>query len=513
MFRNSDPNPGARRLWPRLLLVAASGAVVWLAATAGAQERTIVANRIEVSESAASLLLEFAGGEPLSVSLADGRASVNGVFLGTYEPGGAADREWRDLLARVLSLSDRPLALELGRWRPDAGLGKDEGNLLAALNGHFADALAGAAGARAQEAEGEASGQGLLEAMARSENREGLARALEDTDLESLTVLVDRDHTVRAGTTAGRGFLLVDGELDVRGTVRGDVIVVDGTLSLARSGRIDGDVRLVESELDDSGGEVAGEVTDVTRTLRRQEREAEERIRATVLSELERTPRDPSPGPGPFYWKVRRAAGVTFDTLVLFAFMGLFAWLLAGRARTRVGIVVKAIAHQPARSAAVGLAGAFATVPAYLAGIAGLTVTIVGILLLIAWVPLFPLAVLLAGFIGLVGVSHHVGRWVLGRGFRWLRWADRPPPSDAKLLGLGTLFAPFVAGEWIKVLPFAGWVGDLLQVVGAIGLFLAVVTGFGAVILTRGGTRPTRWVDHFDDYGDARDDPDEWASR
>ena len=511
MFRSSDPNPGARRLWLTCLLVAAAGAAAWLAATAGAQERTIVASRIEVSENAASLLLEFAHGEPLSVSLEDGRASMNGVFLGTYEPGGAADRQWRNLLARLLSLSDGPLALELKRWRPDTGSGGEEGELLAALSRRFADMLEGVAGADVREEEGEASRQGLLEAMARSESREGLARALEDTDLESLRVLVGRDHVVRAGTSAERGFLLVGGDLDVRGGVRGDVIVVDGTLTLAPEGRIDGDVRLVESELENSGGEIDGDVTDVTRTLRRQEREAEERIRTEVLRELGRVPQDQPQRPGLFYWKVRRAAGVTFDTVVFFAFMGLVAWILAGRARERVGVVVRAIAHQPARSAAVGLAGGFATVPLYLAGIAALAVTLVGIPLLVVWVPVFPLVVGAAAFIGLVGVSHHVGRWVLGRGFRWLRWADRPPPSDAKLLGLGTLFVPFVAGEWIRVLPFTGWVGDLLEFAGAMGFFLAAVTGFGAVILTRGGTRPTRWVDAFDDYGD--DDPGDWGSR
>jgi len=492
-----------------------AGATALLAATIVAQERTIVANRIDVSEDAASLRLEFSDGESLSVSLAEGRASADGAFLGTYEPGGAADREWRDLLGRVLSLSGGPLAEELVRWRPDPGLRGDDRNLLAAVNGLLAGALRGALRGAARtdvQAPGEVSAQGILRAMARSEDREGLARALEDIDPESLRVLVDRNHIVPAGSSVDGSLLLVDGELDIRGRVRGDVIVVDGILALAQGGRIDGDARLVESRLEDSGGDIGGRVADVTEAIRREERQAEERIRAEIRRELRPAPPERPRGPSPFYWKVRRAARVTFDTMVLFAFLGLFAWLVAGRARTRVGIVVRAIAHQPARSAAVGLAGGCAVVPAYLAGIAALAVTIVGIPLLLAWVPLFPLLVVAAAFIGLVGVGHHVGRWVLGRGFRWLRWADRGPPSDGKLLGLGTLFAPFVVGEWVRVLPFAGWVGELLEVVGAIGLFLAVFTGFGAVILTRGGTRPTRWVDNFDAYGDERDDPGGWAS-
>ena len=501
MSRHSGPNRRTRAAQPMLLLGAVACMAAFLAVPADPQQRAIVANKVEVSPSEASLRLEFSGGEDLSVSFAGGRTTVNGEFLGTYEPGGAADREWRDLLARVLPLSSGPLALELERWRPDSGLQGDEHDLLAALDGHFASALAGMAGrgwnGRAPDDE---RGQDLLEAMARSEDKEALARALDDVDPRSLRVIVDQDHIVRVGTSAGGSLLLAGGELDVRGRVRGDVIVVDGVLNVAASGRIDGDVHLVESRLNDSGGELGGEVTDLTEALRLEARQAEEEIRAAVRRELGRAlPDSGARRSSHFLWKVRGAARTTFETLVFFAFAGLFAWLVAGRARETVGVVVEAIAHQPARSAAVGLAGCFAVIPVYLAGIASLVVTVIGIPFLVVWVPLFPLLVLAAAFVGLVGISHHVGRWVLGRGFRWLRWADRGPPCDGILLGLGALFAPFVAGEWLRVLPLTGWVGGLLQVVGALAFFLAAVTGFGAVILTRGGTRSPRWIDAFED--------------
>lgn len=504
MFRFRTASGGR----PRSLFVSCAVVTAFTAATAVAQESGIVAHQVEVSEDAAVLLLELAGGEHLVVSFAGGRASVNDTSLGDYEPGGAADREWRELLGTVLSMSGEPLAAELARWRPGPGLDRDDRDLLATVRGRFAEALPGAAAANAQPPR-DGSARMFLEAMSRSEDKEGLARALEGMDLESLRVLVG-DRTVGAGTEAGHGFLLVDGELDVRGRVRGDVLVVNGILTLAESGRIDGEVRLVESRLEDSGGEVAGEVTDVTRMLRGRERETEERIRAEVRRELRQASQDwaqdRARSSGRFAWKVRRAIGFTFDTLVLFAFLGLAVWLVAGRTRERVAVVVRAIAHQPARSAAVGLAGGFAVAPLYLAGIAALAISMIGIPLLIGWVPLFPLLVLAAGLIGLVGVCHHVGRWVLGRGFRWLRWADRGPPSDGKLLGLATLFAPFVAAEWLKVLPLVGWVGGLLEMAGAMGLFVAAVTGFGAVILTRGGTRPTRWADALHDHDDELDD-------
>ena len=518
MYRCSDPDRAARgsRLKPLLATLAALGrrppgmragmhrswlavlCVAFAAMPVGAQERTIVSNRIEVSQSEASLRLEFSDGEQLSITFSDGRASVNAETLGAYVPDGVADREWRGLLGRVLSLSDGPLAVELKRWQPDPGVRGAERNLLAAVSGYFAGALAGTARTDVQ-APDEGRRQGLLQAMAMARNRDALVRALEDTDLESLTVLVGQDHVVPAGTQVEGGFLLVDGELDVRGRVRGDVIVADGTLTVT-SGRIDGDARLVDSRLQGSGGGVVGDVADISERLRREERETEERIRAEVQRELSQSARS-SQRSSRFLWKVRRASQFTFDTLIAFVIAGLLSWLATGLAGGRVGVVVRAIADQPARSAVVGLAGGFAAVPVYVIGTAALVATMLGIPLLIVWVPLFPVAVLVAALVGLVGVSDHVGRWVLRRGFRWLNRADPRRPSYTRLLGLGTMFIPWMAGSWFQVLPLTGWVGDLLQVAGTMGFFLAVATGFGAVILTRGGVRPTRWA-AYDDFGD-----------
>ena len=485
--------------WIAVLCVAAVVFAAFVALPAGGQERTIVSNQIEVSPNEASLRLEFSDGERLSIIFSSGRASINGESLGIYAPDGAADREWRGLLGRVLSLSNGPLAEELRRWQPDPDLRGAERNLLAAVSGYFAGALSGVR----TEAQGpdEETEQTLLQAMARSEDKEAFVQALDGIDVESLTVLVGRDHVVRAGTQVDGGVLLVDGELDIRGRVRGDVIVADGTLTLTSGGRIDGDARLADSRLQGSGDGVRGEVVDISEARRREEREAEQRIRAEVQRELGRSAQGSQRG-NQFLRKVSRASEFTFDTIVTFVIVGLLAWLTTGLAGSRVGVVVRAIAHQPARSAVVGLAGGFAAIPVYAIGVAALVVTMLGIPLLLIWVPLFPLAVVAGGLVGLVGVSDHVGRWVLRRGFRWLNRADPGQPSYTRLVGLGTMFIPWVAGTWLQVLPLTGWVGDLLQAAGTMGFFLAVATGFGAVILTRGGVRPTQWATPYDDFGD-----------
>lgn len=501
---------GARR-WRRVpaFHVAVALLAACVAVPAGAQERTIVSNRIEVSPAEASLHLEFSDGEGLSITFSEGRASVNGQSLGSYAPDGAADRAWRGLLGRVLSLSNGPLAEELRRWQPDREVGVAERNLLAAVSGYFAAALDGAY--TDMQAADEESGHLLLRAMAQSDNKEAFVRALDGIDVESLTVLVGQDHVVRAGTQTAGGILLVDGELGVRGRVQGDVIVVDGSLALAPDGRIEGDVRLVDSRVEDTGGGVAGDVADITESMRREELENAERIRTELRRQLSVAARE-SQGSSRFVRQVRQASRFTFDSLITFVVVGLLVWLATALARGRVDVVVRAISHQPARSALVGLAGAFAAAPAYLVGIAVLVVTMLGIPLLIVWVPLFPLVVLAAALVGLVGVSDHVGRWVLRRGYRWLNRGDPGQPSFTytRLLGLGTLFIPWVAGSWLQVLPLTGWVGDLLQAAGTMGFLLAVATGFGAVIMTRGGVRPTGWAVPYDDFDDGEEGGGQW---
>ena len=489
--------------------VAAVLFVACVAVPADAQERTIVSNRIEVSRAEASLHLEFSDGEGLSITFSEGRASVNGQSLGSYAPDGAADREWRGLLGRVLSLSNGPLAEELRRWQPDSEAGVAERNLLAAVSGYFAAALEGAY--TDMQSTDEDSGHLLLQAMAQSDNKEAFVRALDGIDVESLTVLVGQDHVVRAGTQAAGGILLVDGELGVRGRVSGDVIVVDGSLTLAPDGLIEGDVRLVDSRLEDPGGGVAGDVADITESMRREALQSAERVRAELRRQLSVAAQE-SQGGSRFVRQVRQASKFTFDSLITFVVVGLLVWLATALARGRVDVVVRAISHQPARSALVGLAGAFAAAPAYLIGIAILVVTMLGIPLLIVWVPLFPLVVFAAALVGLVGVSDHVGKWVLRRGYRWLNRGDPAQPSFTytRLLGLGTLFIPWVLGSWLQVLPLTGWVGGLLQAAGTMGFLLAVATGFGAVIMTRGGVRPTGWTVPYDDFDNGRDGGGQW---
>ena len=484
-----------------LFAVAAGGGGMLAAAHATAQERQVVSNQLGVSSSEASLELEFSDGATFSITFENGRVTADGEVLGTYESGGAAEQEWRSLLSDVLSLSNGPLAIALERWEPDPGLGGAEADLLRAVDGALEGAVAGAGGGVSRSVAGQRMGE-LLEAVAHSENVEALGTALEDVDLESLGIWLHQDHTVREGTSHSGSVLVVGGHLDVRGTVDGDVIVLDGTITLREDGEVDGDVHLIQSDLVRRGGEVDGEVVDVTRQLRRAENRFREEITAEVTRELSRT-RAARRTSG--FARVGRAVGDIVGAGVTFVILGLLTLLLTRFSADRLEVVTRAVGRQPARSAVVGFAGGFLILPVYVLGIVVLAISVVGLPVLLAWVPLFPLAVVVAGFMGYVGVGQQVGRWVLEQDLPWLDRVDPASPTHLRLLGLATLTVPFVVGNALQVLPLVGWTGSLVIGMGTIASVAATLTGLGAVIVTRGGRRP---IDY--DFEETTYDPVDW---
>lgn len=454
-----------------------------------AQERSVLANQVEVSRDDASLLLEFSDGDQLHVSFEEGTARVDGNVLGSYDVGGEADLAWRALLADVLSLSNGELARALADWQPDPEVGGDAGRLLASLDDALEAAVAGSVAStdlRASGQDGESLTR-LLRLLARGEYSEGLSDALEDVDLDELHVWVDDDHTVRRDEVVDGTVVLVDGTLEVRGRVRGDVVVVGGRLRMDDGATVDGDIRLIESAVSRDGGEVRGAVVDITRELRRDRDRIREEIRREVENEVRRSVRFDGGRSHGFVSRTARAVGGVFETVLTFVLLGALALLIHRFGGHRLDAVVRAVGENPARSAAVGFAGGFLVLPVYVIGILVLTISIVGIPALLVWAPFFPLAVALGAFVGYLGVGHHVGRWVLSHDFHWLEWVDDESEAQVRLVGLGALLAPFAAASLLGAVPIVGWIGGIVGFLGSVAGVVALVMGFGAVIITRGG--------------------------
>ena len=475
-----------------------------------AQERGVVSSQVEVSNSEASLVLEFTGGDRLALSFADGVATLDGEALGSFEPGDEADRAWRDLLGSILALSDGPLARELVEWTPDRGLAEPTLALLDRVDRALADAVAGRERPR-QAQRAETSAEEFLAVLARLEGIAELGVALADVDVESMDIRVGEDHSVPAGTAVNGGFLLVDGQLEVEGTVRGDVILLDGTLVLGESGRIDGDVRHARSEIERRGGMVRGEMVDLSEL--RSDRSARTPALAepppppptAQMAEVPRgeaeTERDRvmSDRGGRSEWRALRAAGEVLETLFTFVVLGGLTLLLTRFAGLRLDAVTREIEYRPGRAAAVGFAGGFLVVPVFIIGTVVLAISVVGIPVLLAWVPLYPVAIALAVFMGYVGVSYHVGRWVLDQEHPWLDRVDRNRATHIRLTGLAALMLPFAVGSALGAIPLIGWIGGILEFLAVLAGIAAVVTGFGAVIITRGGKYAMPWSDRFDE--------------
>ena len=107
----------------------------------------------------------------------------------------------------------------------------------------------------------------------------------------------------------------------------------------------------------------------------------------------------------------------------------------------------------------------------------------------VAWLPLFPLAAVLAAVLGYLAVAHNTGEWLADSGYPWTHWIRKSNPLITMVGGLVGLMALYVAANALSIVPFFGFVTGLLTVAAGVVTFVALQIGFGAVLLTRAGRR------------------------
>lgn len=488
-----------------------------------AQEvREVVSSRIGVSARDATLSLELAPDEAVEVAFRDGEVLVDGEPLGSYERGDALDSAWRSLLSEAVELEGEALSAALVEWTPPADLAEPAAAVGRRLDRALDERLTESGVAdralrplsdTATESAGAAE---LASLLRRTERLALLAGALEGLRLENVRVRVGEDVVVESGEEVEATVIVVDGSLEIRGAVEGDVVVAGGELRVLDGGRIDGDVRLAEARISREEGEIAGSVREVEERRSPAARALEdpsglreleeldgleeeirtrlrEELRDELRSELRSEVRDRSRGGGVFapLRSVGRGLAGLLQNLVTFAIVVVLGGLAVHFFPANLERVTAAARRTPARAGVVGLAGAFLLVPVYILGIVALAISIVGIPALVAWIPLFPVAAGLAAGLGYLAVASAVGEWIAGRripGLDFLR-----PSNAIHTLAAGVAFflVPFAAanvvemgGRWL------GFVEGLLLAVGWTAGAVAVAVGFGAVLLTRGGRQP-----------------------
>jgi len=491
------------------LLVGLTLVSLALPAVGRAQERVVVSKEVSVGRSEATLRLEFDAGPPLEISLRDGVVYIDGDDSGAFEAGDALDAAWRALLGEAVSLEDGPLAERLRDWSPPEGLESDLSSEASRIDASLERALTANTTSADRSAEvGEFQGQALVRALIGQAGRLGLLQdALDGLD-EDVRIEVGRDVHIGADERVPTTLVVIQGDVTVEGTVDGDVVLVDGTLELLPGSRIRGEVRLAEAELVRDDGRVDGDVVDVLgeqRGLQRDMRaEVRDEIRNELRDELRRELRDAvrvrDEGGGFHAFRaVTRAVGGVVSNLVGVLLLGLVGLGVVAFAGENLETVAETARRAPGRAAMVGVAGSFLLIPVWVLGTVALAISIVGIPVMIAWLPLFPLAAVAAALLGYLAVARNVGEWLAGTGYRYTDWIVPSNPVYTVFGGLLGLAAFFIAGNLLSMVPFLGFLRGLLAFVGVLLSIAAVQVGFGAVLLTRAGRRREYGVPDFDE--------------
>lgn len=313
------------------------------------------------------------------------------------------------------------------------------------------------------------------------------------------------DHVFTGDRTVGEDevvedVVVVGGDLRVRGRVTGDAIVVGGNLILESSGVVLGDGLVTGGRIVNEGGRIRGEMRtldgagaeEVIATAAAGEEARMEREMASAEAEIERNVhREVARSihrERAWFDPIRDGFASLVSTLALGLVLAGIGAALIFYGRPYLETVSDTLRASTARSMGVGLAAGFLVIPAFVVMIVALAVSIIGIPLLLVAVPLFPLAVAAALAMGLLAAAHAIGeRTAEQKGMSYdRRWSN----SYAYLFtGLAMMLAPMVAAGLAEMTGFLGFLGGLLEFVTGAVIWVVATAGFGAVILSRAGTR------------------------
>jgi hypothetical protein len=260
-------------------------------------------------------------------------------------------------------------------------------------------------------------------------------------------------QTIPAGTVSKGSVLVLHGDLDVYGDVAGAATTVGGDIIVHTGGRIRGAAVAMLGTVRNEGGSILGVVKDVGRHGTR-----------TRLSY--------GMAPRTTFGSLRNAIGWLIALLLL----GTWALFYAGDQLKRV---VTTISNDVGKSLLAGLLGGLTSIPALIGLVVLMAITIIGIIFIPIGVGAFFLVMLGIGILGFLGVAQVTGIAISG---------DSPGTETAAGNELRYLFSGILAFSalWIIAAVFT-WlpvVGTLLRVLAASITFVAVMIGFGAVIIS-----------------------------
>jgi hypothetical protein len=259
--------------------------------------------------------------------------------------------------------------------------------------------------------------------------------------------------------------LVVDGDAEVRGQLRGNLVTVQGDVVLHPGGVILGDVLTLGGEVRDEGGEIGGEVRMLRST--------------TLLSPIVPAPAEALT---PLQSTLRRGAGI----LGVFLMLAVLGFGLVTFGRQNLEIVSDTVSHSFGRALVTGLLGQILLLPTFGMLVVGLILSVAGILLLPFAVAVFALLTVIAVVGGFLAVAHAMGETYTRR--RMALGVVIGSPNSYRYLLVGLLALASVWAAWALF----GWVpvaGSIIWGAAFFVTWLLGTAGFGAALLSRAGIK------------------------
>ena len=268
------------------------------------------------------------------------------------------------------------------------------------------------------------------------------------------------DLTIPAGASTSGSVMVIRGNLDVCGNVDGAATAVLGDVIVHEGGRVRGGAVALGGHVRNEGGSILGVIKDIGATHNRATISLGGRPRTTVGSLV-----------AAFLWLV---ALLLVGTFVLFFMRDYFK-----RA-------VEVVTNETGRSLLTGVLGGLASIPALVAIVVALAITIIGVFVIPFGVAAFLIALSGIAILGFLAVAQVAGIAIAGK-----REAETPAGQELQHLYTGIIAFSAI---WIIAAAFTWFpiLGAILRMFAFSVTFVAVATGFGAVILSWWRTRPKK---------------------
>jgi hypothetical protein len=476
------------------------GLLLVTGAEAVAQENPVYGSAVTMSSSEATLELDLASGETRTISFRDGDVLVDGNVSGSYEAGGALEQSWRELLRHPDVLDADAVDELLLDWSPPSEASSASSSALAAAFGVLVPAAPKAvlAGETAEVAD---LGDGRVTIAPGIPSLDGLTRSMEQLQRslsrigsqalvsgEDVALVIHDDYVVGPDQVIEGDLALLDGDVLLEGTIRGDAIVLNGELTLAEGARVEGDLLQVGGDVLREGGVVLGELVSVSfdfEDLEGLEDLADLDVDVSVVPDVRvRTGRHDRGFFGRIGHNIGHAVGGIALTFAWLIGLGVLGAAIVYFFRPRLEIVADTARLNLSRSFGVGLAGQLLFVPIGLVLVVGIVTWLV--------IPFYVLAAALAIPAALIAAAHATGEVFGMRRYDWVERLNlrRSDSYWYVWTGLALLFAPFAIGSAMYLFGgMLGFIRGLVFFAGGVITWAAITTGLGAIFLSRVGSR------------------------